>query len=132
MIVKHVAGTGTSTGGRVEPVIGERIGGGVVVLVVKRCREGKIRLGFRSPEVSGGGVIRTRRVLCGVERSEPHPGFLHRVSDLGGEPAPWSLSDAPVSRLLEKNRPRTGSVELDRAGAGGGSTLTHLQRPNLF
>lgn len=124
VLVKPISGAG------VEPVIGKRIAGVSVEIVVKGRREGEISLRLWSSEVSGCGVVRTRRLFGGVECSKPHPGLLQRVSDLGGEPAPWSFSHAPVSRLFEKNRPRTG---LDRCRRRrGGASPTHLQRSNLF
>lgn len=65
MIMKPFTGAGAG----VEPMIGKWISDGGVAVVVKRLGKRKIGLCFGSPEVSGGGVVCTRRLLGGVKGS---------------------------------------------------------------
>lgn len=72
---------------------------------------GKIRLGFGTAEVDGGGVVGSSGVLRRVESTEPDSGFLPWVSDLGGESAPWPLPNAPVPNpLVFRRRGRRSSA----------------------
>ncbi|GER43169.1 small and basic intrinsic protein 2 [Striga asiatica] len=62
---------------------------------------GEVGLGLGAAEPTCGGVVRTRRLLGGVEGAEPYAALLPRVADLGGVAPPRPLPYAAVADLLD-------------------------------
>lgn len=89
---------GGRVGGRSErldaAVAGARGGGGR-----ENGWAGEIGLGLKAAEMDGGGIVGTRRRLCGVEGAEPHAALALGVTDLRRVPPPWPFPHAPESRF---------------------------------
>lgn len=57
--------------------------------------EAKVGPGLDASEADSGLVVGQGGLFCSVEGAEPLTGLPPRVSDLGREPAPRALADAP-------------------------------------
>lgn len=73
---------------------------------------GKVSFGLGSTEGACSGIVSAGGVLGRVESTEPDAGLLPRISDLGGESTPWSLSDASKPNFFH----RVGRIGRDRFG----------------
>ena len=78
----------------------------------------EIGFSFSAAELTGGGVVRTRRFLGRVEGTEPDAALLAGISDLGSVSAPRPLSNASEMEFFS-----IGVVAERREALGGGFFL---------